>query len=74
MMKKSFYIDYPQEHLEGQAHTYRCAFCKVLTTTVNGHLEGHLADCAYRLQMEKVGYECDVDDQHVTTSTADEYD
>ncbi len=56
-MKKLFYIDYPQEHVEGQAHTYRCAYCKVITTTINGRLEGHLPTCEYRIKMEQTGYE-----------------
>ncbi|HQN65651.1 MAG TPA: hypothetical protein PLR90_05145 [Methylophilus sp.] len=56
-MKKLFYIDYPQEHVEGQAHTYRCAYCKVITTTINGKLEGHLPTCEYRIKMQQAGYE-----------------
>ncbi|MDX1916099.1 MAG: hypothetical protein SFU55_10980 [Methylophilus sp.] len=56
-MKKPYYIDYPQEHFEGQAHRYRCAHCKEETTKVNGKLEGHLPSCAYRIQLEKAGYE-----------------
>ena len=43
MMKKLFYIDYPQEHFEDQLHRYRCAYCKIETTVINGRLEGHLA-------------------------------
>ena len=58
-MKRLFYIDYPQEHVEGQAHRYRCAFCKLETTHINGRLEGHAADCAYRLQLEQSGFECE---------------
>ncbi len=56
-MKKLFYIDYPQEHVEGQMHTYRCAFCKVITTTINGNLDGHLSDCEYRIKLERAGFE-----------------
>lgn len=57
-MKKLFYIDYPQEHFEGHLHRYRCALCKQETTVINGLLEGHLPDCAYRVAMEKAGFEC----------------
>lgn len=57
-MKKLFYIDYPQESYEGQMHRYRCALCKVETTTINGRLEGHLPSCEYRIRMEKEGYDC----------------
>ena len=56
-MKKLHYIDFPQEHLEGHMHRYRCAYCKVETTTINGMLEGHLPSCEYRIKLEKEGYE-----------------
>ena len=56
-MKKPYYIDYPQEHVEGHAFTYRCAFCKVVTTKVNGTLDGHLPTCEYRLKLEHSGFE-----------------
>jgi len=56
-MKKNYYIDYPQEHVEGQAHTYRCIYCKVVTTKINGRLEGHLPSCEYRIKLEQGGYE-----------------
>lgn len=58
-MKKLFYIDYPQEHIEGQAHAYRCMFCKVVTTTINGNLNGHLPTCEYRIKLEEAGFETD---------------
>jgi len=51
-MKELFYIDYPQENFEGQATSYRCAFCKEATTKINGRLEGHLPSCEYRLKVE----------------------
>lgn len=56
-MKKLFYIDYPQEHIEGQTHKYRCVFCKEETTIINGRLEGHLPSCEYRIKLENAGYE-----------------
>jgi hypothetical protein len=56
-MKKLFYIDYPQEHIEGQLHRYRCVHCKEETTTINGRLEGHLPSCQYRIKLENAGYE-----------------
>jgi len=56
-MKKAYYIDYPQEHVEGQAHTYRCVYCKVVTTKINGSLEGHLPSCEYRIKLEHAGFE-----------------
>lgn len=73
-MKKLFYIDYPQEHVEGQAHTYRCAYCKVLTTTINGNLEGHLPSCDYRIRMENRGFELGGTSKKPVTSAADEVD
>ena len=56
-MKKLYYIDYPQEHLEDQMHQYRCVYCKVETTIINGKLEGHLPSCAYRIKLVGAGYE-----------------
>ena len=58
-MKKLFYIDYPQEHIEGQTHKYRCTYCKEETTIINGRLEGHLTTCEYRIKLESAGYEPD---------------
>lgn len=45
----AFDINYPQENLEGEMYKYRCKFCKRLTTDINGLLENHAPDCAYRL-------------------------
>ncbi|MGQ0443248.1 MAG: hypothetical protein ACT4OH_07375 [Methylophilaceae bacterium] len=73
-MKKLFYIDYPQEHLEDQAHTYRCAFCKVVTTTINGSLEGHLPSCEYRVKLEQAGFETKKLSKKTASSTADDFD
>jgi len=73
-MKKLFYIDYPQEHLEGQAHTYRCAYCKVVTTTINGSLEGHLPSCEYRIKLEQDGYEAKEKSEKPASSATDDFD
>ena len=73
-MKKLFYIDYPQEHLEGQAHTYRCAFCKVITTTINGNLNGHLPTCEYRIKLEQAGFETTERCKVPASSATDEAD
>lgn len=55
-MKKLFYIDYPQEHFEEQLHRYRCAYCKIETTVINGRLEGHHASCTYRIKLSAAGH------------------
>lgn len=73
-MKKSFYIDYPQEHFEGQAHRYRCLLCKQETTKINGHLEGHLPTCSYRIALEKAGFECEDSQPIPHLETTDEED
>lgn len=73
-MKKSFYIDYPQEHYEGQAHRYRCVFCKQETTKINGLLEGHLPTCEYRIALEKAGFECTTNKPKPSLDTTDEED
>ena len=48
----AFDIGYPQENLEGEMYKYRCAFCKKLTTDINGRLENHANDCDYRLRLQ----------------------
>ena len=73
-MKKSYYIDYPQEHVEGQAHTYRCLHCKVLTTTVNGSIEGHLISCEYQFKLESEGFEKNETSNALTSASSDEVD
>jgi len=73
-MKKLFYIDYPQESYEGQMHRYRCAFCKVETTTINGNLEGHLPSCEYRIKMEKQGYDCEGSCAEPASHDTDDFD
>lgn len=73
-MKKLFYIDYPQEHVEGQAHTYRCAYCKIITTAINGRLEGHLATCAYRKNLELAGYEKNTISEKPSPAITDDFD
>jgi DNA-directed RNA polymerase subunit RPC12/RpoP len=73
-MKKPYYIDYPQEHFEGFAHRYRCAFCKEETTIINGRLEGHLPHCDYRIALEKAGYDADCNLATETIHSTDEND
>ncbi len=73
-MKKAYYIDYPQEHVEGQAHTYQCVYCKVLTTTINGSIEGHLSSCEYRSKLEGEGFEKNENSISLTCSSSDEVD
>jgi hypothetical protein len=73
-MKKLYYIDYPQEHVEGQAHTYRCIYCKIVTTKINGTLQGHLPTCEYRLKLEREGYEKNSTSTSPSYSTADDFD
>ena len=75
-MKKPYYIDFPQEHLESQMHKYQCVYCKVETTAINGKLEGHLPSCEYRIKLENVGYEAEAktySDKPVSTD-ADDFD
>lgn len=73
-MIRTYYIDYPQEHLEGQAHTYRCVYCKVVTTKINGSLQGHLPDCTYRLKLEHDGFERNQNPNSPSCSAADDFD
>lgn len=73
-MKKPYYIDYPQEHIEGHAHQYRCMFCKLETTMINGRLEGHLPTCEYRASMMNAGFEEACAAQTSTLHDADDFD
>jgi DNA-directed RNA polymerase subunit RPC12/RpoP len=73
-MNRLFYIDYPQEHYEGQMHRYRCAFCKQETTKINGRLEGHLPNCDYRVALEKAGFEPQLNKAKQDLDTSDEED
>ena len=75
-MKKPYYIDYPQEQLEGQMHRYQCADCKVETTIINGRLEGHLPSCKYRMKMEAAGYEVSAikSTENLVSHDADDFD
>ena len=73
-MKKNFYIDYPQEHIEGHAHSYRCVYCKVVTTTINGRLEGHLPSCEYRIAAELAGFECEKESEATPSAVSDDFD
>lgn len=47
--QEAFDIGYPQENLEGEMYKYRCKFCKIITTDINGRVENHAPDCEYRL-------------------------
>lgn len=75
-MKKLFYIDYPQEHIEGQLHRYRCVHCKEETTAINGRLDGHLPNCEYRIKLENEGYESEATESStpLTSHDADDFD
>ena len=53
--RDAFDIEYPQENLEGQMYVYRCKSCKKLTTEINGRLDNHSPECAYRLSRVKQG-------------------
>ena len=68
-MKKPYYVDFPQEHVEGHMHKYRCAYCKLETTAINGTLEGHLATCEYRINQEAAC--CQALEKTSTTTSSD---
>lgn len=73
-MKKLYYIDFPQEHLEGQMHRYRCVYCKEETTVINGKLEGHLPTCQYRMQLENAGYDAIGKSEMPASFDSDDFD
>lgn len=48
--KEAFDIEFPQEPLDGEMYKYRCKYCRVLTTIIDGRLENHGPGCEYRLR------------------------
>ncbi len=44
-----YHSDYENEPIGGGNPYYRCIHCKRSDPEINGRLEGHLADCVYRL-------------------------
>ena len=52
-MEPKFWINYPQEHIEGEMYKYRCTYCKIETTAINGLIENHKEDCTFRVEQEK---------------------
>jgi hypothetical protein len=53
-MTKKYYIDYPQERITEGVNNYQCKFCKVSSLEINGLLENHDKNCAYRQEMERI--------------------
>jgi len=53
-MDSKFYIDYPQEKIEGGGNIYRCSICNEKALTINGLLDNHKASCSYRIDKEKL--------------------
>jgi DNA-directed RNA polymerase subunit RPC12/RpoP len=53
-MEDRFYIDYPQERIEGGSNVYRCSICKEKALKINGLLNNHKASCSYRIDKEKL--------------------
>lgn len=45
--------DYANEPIGGSNPYYRCVHCKKSDPAINGRLEGHLPDCAYRKAKEQ---------------------
>ncbi len=45
--------DYEKEPIGGGNPYYRCIHCKIAAPQINGSIEGHLADCYYRLGKER---------------------
>jgi len=48
-----FFVDYPQEQIEGHMNSYQCKYCKEHALKINGRLEGHRSNCEYRISKEK---------------------
>ena len=52
-MDNKFYIDYPQEKIEGGGNVYRCSICKEKALKINGLLDNHKPSCKYRIDIEE---------------------
>ena len=53
-MTKKYFIDFPQERIVEGVNNYQCSLCKVSTLKINGFLENHKENCAYRMEKEIV--------------------
>jgi len=51
--KEAFDIEFPNEPLPGEMYKYRCLYCKLLTTEINGLLENHKDGCEYKAMKMK---------------------
>lgn len=49
----TYFHDYETEPIGGGNPYYRCVHCKMSDPAINGRLEGHRSECAYRLAKEK---------------------
>lgn len=52
MMDPVYYHDYDNEPIGGGNPYWRCVHCKRSDPEINGRLEGHDPDCAYRQMKE----------------------
>lgn len=51
-MTDAYFNDYPNEPIGGENPYYRCSHCGISDPAINGQLDGHAADCTYRLKKE----------------------
>lgn len=49
---EKYYSDYPTEPSGGGNPYYRCVYCKITDPQINGRLNGHTTNCAYRKKEE----------------------
>ncbi len=52
-MNERYYFDFETEPIGGDNPYYRCVHCKLSVPEINGRLERHLDDCAYRLALAR---------------------
>ena len=52
METDKLYFDYPSEPIGGSNPYRRCSDCKRSAPEINGKIENHYSDCAWRIMME----------------------
>jgi hypothetical protein len=51
---QEFRTDYPREPIGGDNPYWRCSCCGKSDPAINGRVDGHWADCSWRIEQESV--------------------
>ena len=53
---KEYYSDYPKEPIGKPNPYWCCSYCGISDPQINGRLDGHDSNCAYRIKMQEEGH------------------